>query len=75
MRTLVGRGTILSKEILMLRWALVFLVVALIAAVLGFTNIAGGTMDIARILFYIFIVLFLVGLVISLATGKRLPGP
>jgi uncharacterized membrane protein YtjA (UPF0391 family) len=54
----------------MLRWALGFLVFALIAALLGFTGIAGEAMYIARILFYIFIVLFLVGLVYSLVTGR-----
>jgi len=58
----------------MLRWALAFLVFALIAALLGFTGIAGESMYIARILFFVFIVIFLVGLVYSLITGKRAPG-
>lgn len=61
----------LEKENAMLRWALAFLVFALIAGVLGFTGIAGNSMYIARILFYIFIVVFLVGLVFSLVSGKR----
>lgn len=56
----------------MLRWALTFLVIALIAAVLGFTGIAGQSMYIARILFYIFIVVFLVSLILSLVNGRRL---
>lgn len=59
----------------MLRWALIFLVVAIIAAVLGFGNLAGAASDIARILFFIFIVVFLVGLIMSLVTGKKLPSP
>ena len=42
----------------MLGWALTFLVVALIAAVLGFTTIAGAAMGVAKILFYVFLVLF-----------------
>ncbi len=54
----------------MLRWALAFLIFALIAALLGFTGIAGDAMYIARILFYIFIVVFLVGLIYHLLTGK-----
>ncbi len=58
----------------MLRWALTFLVLALIAALFGFTNIAGDAMYIARILFFIFIVVFLVSLVFSLVTGKRPAG-
>lgn len=59
----------------MLRWALIFLVFALIAALFGFGGIAGVSMDMARILFYIFLALFLIGLIYSLATGKRPPVP
>ena len=59
----------------MLRWALGFLVLALIAGVLGFTGIAGESFSIARILFFIFLVVFLVGLVYSLVTGRRTTGP
>lgn len=51
-----------------------FLVFALIAGLLGFTGIAGQSMYIARILFFIFLVVFLVGLLYSLLTGKRLTG-
>ena len=51
----------------MLGWALTFLVVALIAAALGFGGIAGSAIGIAKILFFIFLVLF----VISLLMGKR----
>jgi uncharacterized membrane protein YtjA (UPF0391 family) len=47
----------------MLRWALAFFVVALIAAVFGFLGIAAAAAGIARILFFIFLVLFLVSLV------------
>jgi uncharacterized membrane protein YtjA (UPF0391 family) len=55
----------------MLRWALIFLVVALIAALLGFTSIVGPAMAIAKLLFYIFVVLFLVSLVMHLVRGER----
>jgi uncharacterized membrane protein YtjA (UPF0391 family) len=58
----------------MLRWALVFLVFALIAGVLGFTSIAGESMYIAKILFFVFLVIFLAGLVYSLVTGRRPAG-
>ena len=57
----------------MLRWALIFLVVALVAGLLGFTNVAGTSMAIAQTLFYVFIVIFVVMLVISLITGRRPP--
>jgi uncharacterized membrane protein YtjA (UPF0391 family) len=49
----------------MLRWALIFLVVALVLAVLGFGGLAGAFVEIARILFWlaviIFVILFLLG--------------
>ena len=58
----------------MLRWALIFLVVALIAGVLGFGGIAGASMGIAKILFFVFVVLFLVSLVMHLVRGRGM-GP
>jgi uncharacterized membrane protein YtjA (UPF0391 family) len=50
-------------ELPMLRMAIAFFVIALIAAVLGFSGIAIATAGIAKILFYIFLVLFLLSLV------------
>ena len=47
----------------MLAWAIIFLVIALVAAVFGFTGIAVVSANIARILFFIFIVLFLLALI------------
>jgi uncharacterized membrane protein YtjA (UPF0391 family) len=55
----------------MLRFAIVFLILALVAGVLGFTGIAGQSMEFAKILFLVFLVLFLLGLVFNLSTGKR----
>lgn len=46
----------------MLRWALAFFVIAIIAAVFGFGGIAVAAAGIAKILFFIFIVLFLAAL-------------
>jgi uncharacterized membrane protein YtjA (UPF0391 family) len=46
----------------MLRWALIFFVVALMAAVLGFTGIALAAAGVAKILFYIFVILFVLSL-------------
>jgi len=40
----------------MLRWAAVFFVISIIAAMLGFTNIAGTALDFAKILFFIFLI-------------------
>jgi uncharacterized membrane protein YtjA (UPF0391 family) len=47
----------------MLYYALVFFLVAILAAVFGFTGIAVASAGIAKILFFIFLVLFLVSLV------------
>jgi uncharacterized membrane protein YtjA (UPF0391 family) len=60
----------------MLGWALTFLVVALIAGVLGFTTVAGASIAIAKILFFVFLVLFIVSLVMHLMRGRGVgPGP
>lgn len=56
----------------MLYWAFVFLVVGLIAAALGFTNIAGGAFAIARFLAGLFLVLFLVFLVLGITAVKKI---
>ena len=48
----------------MLSWSLTFFVVALIAALFGFTNIAVGAASIAKILFLVFLVLFVVSLLV-----------
>jgi uncharacterized membrane protein YtjA (UPF0391 family) len=50
----------------LLHYALVFLVVALIAAAVGFGGVAGFAMEAARLLFWVFIVLFVISLVAGL---------
>ena len=55
----------------MLRWALGFLIVALVAAFMGFGGVASTSMQIAKTLFYVFLVFFLVALVLSLVAGRR----
>lgn len=56
-----------DQEVSMLRYALIFFIIAIIAAVLGFGGIAAGAAEIAKILFYIFVVIFLVTLVLGVA--------
>ncbi len=56
----------------MLRLALFFLVVSIVAALFGFTGIAVATAEIARILFFIFIVVFLALLIAGLMAGSAL---
>ena len=50
----------------MLYWALVFFIIALVAGVLGFGGIAAAATDMARILFFVFLVIFLVTLILGL---------
>ena len=50
----------------LLQYAIVFLVVALIAAAVGFGGVAGFAMEAARILFWVFIVLFVISLIAGL---------
>jgi uncharacterized membrane protein YtjA (UPF0391 family) len=54
----------------MLRWALIFLVLALVAGLLGFGGIAGAASEIARVLLYIFVALLIVSLVMHLVRGR-----
>lgn len=59
----------------MLGWAITFLIVALVAAVLGFGGIADFAVDIARIIFFVAIILFAISAVVALIRGRapRLP--
>jgi uncharacterized membrane protein YtjA (UPF0391 family) len=52
-------------EIQMLHWSLIFLVLAVIAAILGFGGIAGTAVGIAKALFFIFLVIWLIGLILG----------
>lgn len=54
----------------LLRWALLFFVISVVAGILGFTGISAASADIARILFYIFLVIFLVLLILGLTVFR-----
>ncbi len=56
----------------MLSWSLTFFIVALIAAVFGFTGIATGAASIAKILFFLFLVLFLISLILPRFRGPTI---
>lgn len=49
----------------MLKWAAIFFVIALIAAVFGFGGIAAGATEIAKILFFLFIAIFVIALIMG----------
>jgi uncharacterized membrane protein YtjA (UPF0391 family) len=55
---------------IMLSWVVTFLVIALIAGVLGFGGIAGVSIEIAKTIFFIAVVLFLIAAVVGLARGR-----
>jgi len=47
---------------IMLRWTIIFIVIAIVAAILGFGGVAGAAAGIAKIIFFIFLVLFILSL-------------
>jgi uncharacterized membrane protein YtjA (UPF0391 family) len=55
----------------MLRWAFLFLVIALIAALFGFGGIASAAAGIAKLLFFIAVAIFIVMLMAGLAAGRK----
>ena len=59
----------------LLRWALLFLIIALIAAAFGFGGIAEGATDIARVLFFVFVVIFVLLLIAGAAAYRGVAGP
>jgi uncharacterized membrane protein YtjA (UPF0391 family) len=58
-----------------LKWALVMLLVSLVAALFGFGGISAASADLARILVYVFIVLFVVLLALGLTAARTVRGP
>jgi uncharacterized membrane protein YtjA (UPF0391 family) len=54
----------------MLRWAMIFLVLGLVAALFGFTGIAGASIEIAKVLFFIFLAIFAVTLILGLTVYR-----
>jgi uncharacterized membrane protein YtjA (UPF0391 family) len=54
----------------MLRWALIFFVISLVAGALGFTGIAAGAGRIARLLFGLFLVIAIVVVIVALLIGQ-----
>ena len=56
----------------MLKWAIIFFLISFVAAFFGFTNVAAGAQSIARLLFFLFLVLFLILLIFGVIAGKTL---
>jgi uncharacterized membrane protein YtjA (UPF0391 family) len=58
----------------MLRWAVIFLLIGLGAGILGFTGIAGASFAIAKLLFFVFMVIFVLLLIGGLTFARRASG-
>jgi uncharacterized membrane protein YtjA (UPF0391 family) len=62
----------MPREWLMLKWAFVFLLIAIVAGIFGFSGVEQASATIAQWLFGIFLLLFLGAIAIGLAIGARL---
>lgn len=54
----------------MLSWVVTFLIIALVAALLGFGGIAGASIEIAKIVFFVALILFVISAVVGLVRGR-----
>lgn len=54
----------------LLKWALICLLISLVAGAFGYTGLARGAAQISKILFFIFLVLFIVILILALSAGQ-----
>jgi uncharacterized membrane protein YtjA (UPF0391 family) len=61
----------IEAEVVMLGWVVTFLIIALIAGILGFGGVAGASIEIAKAIFFIAVVLFIVSAVVGVARGRR----
>jgi uncharacterized membrane protein YtjA (UPF0391 family) len=64
-----------TEDLFMFGWAITFLIIALIAGVLGFGGVAVISIEMAKIIFTVAIILFLVSLIIGLVRGRSAPMP
>jgi uncharacterized membrane protein YtjA (UPF0391 family) len=56
----------------MIRWAIIFLVIGVVLAVLGFGGIGGAFIGVAKFLFFLAIAIFVILLVLGLVAGKKI---
>jgi uncharacterized membrane protein YtjA (UPF0391 family) len=67
--------TVNAEGFFMLGWALTFLIIALIAGVLGFGGIAVISIEMAKIIFFVAIILFLASVIFGFLRGRSTPMP
>ena len=71
-----GRFLHVQEEVMsLLKWALIFLVISLVAALFGFGGIAAGAADIARFLFFVFLAICVLLFVLGLTVFRSVSGP
>lgn len=58
-------------SIFMLRWSIIFIVIAIVAAIFGFGGVAETATDIAKILFFVFIALFILSFIFGLIGSRK----
>jgi uncharacterized membrane protein YtjA (UPF0391 family) len=56
----------------MLKWAIIFAIVAIIAGALGFSGVAAGAATIAKLLFFVFLVICVIFLVLTFTAARQL---
>ena len=61
----------LKWRLAMIKWAIIFAIISLVAGIFGFTGIAADSAAIAKILFFVALAIFVILLVIGLVVGKR----
>jgi uncharacterized membrane protein YtjA (UPF0391 family) len=59
------------NNFIMLRWSAIFFVIAIIAAIFGFGGIAEGAASVAKVLFFIFLALFLIAIIFGATIFKK----
>jgi uncharacterized membrane protein YtjA (UPF0391 family) len=72
-RIAISSGDV-RRLVIMLKWALILGIVALIAGALGFTGIAGAAAGIAKFLFFLFLAIVAVLLILGFFVGKKVTG-
>jgi uncharacterized membrane protein YtjA (UPF0391 family) len=68
----VNFGREASREATMLKWAIIFALISVVAGVLGFTGVAAGAAAIAKVFFFIFLALCVIFLLLGLTVYKSL---
>ena len=69
-----AQRALMSRLTVMIRYSIIFAIIALIAAFFGFTDVAVASAGIAKVLFFIAITVFLVLLLAGISIGKKITG-